>query len=187
MELKGTKMAQGRSWPLCGKKVYQRELWSNGSMVIVNMGFCSFSLPEDVYKCQCPLCSKSVTPVTCAFNNCRWKWAGSKYEPLPNPPTKYSGKWKVADNAYHQFKPNNSGGGKAQWLTQFTQKILERSQLFATFAMFTALQESIPMNVATVCIRNVSRAFLSFVKKLATTVLSASWTKLRVFEFTSWQ
>ena len=90
---------------------------ANGSMVIVNMGFCSFSLPEDVYKCQCPLCSKSVTPVTCAFNNCRWKWAGSKYEPLPNPPTKYSGKWKVADNAYHQFKPNNSGGGKAQWLT----------------------------------------------------------------------
>ena len=90
---------------------------ANRSMVIVNMGFCSFSLPEDVYKCQCPLCKKNVTPVTCAFNNCRWKWAGKKYEPLPNPPTKHAGKLEVADNAYHQFKPNTSGGGKVQWLT----------------------------------------------------------------------
>ena len=89
---------------------------ANGNMVIVNMGFGSFSLPEDVFRCQCPLCSKNVTPVTCAFNNCRWKWAGRKCE-LPNPPTKHKGEWELADNAYHYFKPNTSGGGKAQWIT----------------------------------------------------------------------
>lgn len=90
---------------------------ANGNMVIVNMGFGSFSLPEDVFKCQCPLCSKNVTPVTYAFNNCRWKWAGLRKCELPNPPTKHKGNWEVADNAYHYFKPNTSGGGKAQWIT----------------------------------------------------------------------
>ena len=97
-------------------KCINKNCEANGNMVIVNMGFESFSLPEDVYKCKCPLCSKNVTPVTCAFNNCRWKWAGSKYEALPNPPSKHSGKWQVADNAYHLFKPNTGGGGKTQWL-----------------------------------------------------------------------
>lgn len=98
-------------------KCTNEECDANGSMVIVNMGFCSFSLPEDVFKCKCPLCSKNVQPVTCAFNNCRWKWAGRKLEPLPNPPSEHRDKkWQVADDAYHLFKPKSSGGGKAQWL-----------------------------------------------------------------------
>lgn len=91
---------------------------ANGNMVIVSMGFCSFSLPEDDCKVNCPLCNEHVRPVTCAFNNCRWKWAGRKVEPLPNPPSVHRDKkWQTADDAYHLFKPNTGGSGKAQWLT----------------------------------------------------------------------
>ena len=91
---------------------------ANGNMVIISMGFCSFSLPEDDCKCKCPLCSGHVKPVTCAFNNCRWKWAGKKLEPFPNQPSEHRNKeWQIADDAYHLFKPNTDGGGKVQWLT----------------------------------------------------------------------
>ena len=98
-------------------KCTNEECEANGNMVVISMGFCSFTLPDDDCRCSCPLCSKRVQPVTCAFNNCRWKWAGKKVEPFPNPPSEYRDrKWQVADDAYHLFKPNTGGGGKAQWL-----------------------------------------------------------------------
>ena len=105
-------------------KCITKECNANGKMVIINMGFCSFSLPEDAYMCKCPLCNENVQPVTCGFNNCRWKWAGQKLD-LPNPPSIHSDKkWQMADDAYHVFKPNSGGaGGKAKWLklTIFTE------------------------------------------------------------------
>ena len=80
-------------------------------MVIVIMGFCTFTLPEDNYKCKCPLCDKLVQPVTCAFNNCRWKWTGLKLEP-PSLPSLLKCDWQEADDAYHIFKPDQGGIAK---------------------------------------------------------------------------
>lgn len=47
-------------------------------MVIVNMGFRKFDLIIDGDTCKCPMCSKPVKPITCAFNNCWWKFSGIK-------------------------------------------------------------------------------------------------------------
>lgn len=104
-------------------KCVNEECKAKGNMVIINMGFCSFTLPDDVYKCKCPLCSTHIQPVTCAFNNCRWKWAGRKLE-LHNAPTHHREEWQIADDAYHQFKPKGDSGGTAQWLKLaiFTEK-----------------------------------------------------------------
>jgi len=48
-------------------------------MVIVNMGYRRFDLLVDpVDGIKCPMCRKCVKPITCAFNNCWWKFTGIK-------------------------------------------------------------------------------------------------------------
>ena len=89
---------------------------ANGNMVVINMGFCSFELPGDTYMCKCPLCSKHVQPVTCGFNNCRWKWAGKRMQYQSRPSVHEVKTWQIADDAYHLFKPTGGDSGKVQWL-----------------------------------------------------------------------
>ena len=90
---------------------------ANGNKVIINMGFCKFLLPFDMHKCKCPLCDTQVMPITCGFNNCRWKWGGTRFEFAKPPSIHGEKKWQVADDAYHSFCPKDGGnGGKAQWL-----------------------------------------------------------------------
>jgi hypothetical protein len=49
-------------------------------MVICNMGCCTFDLLLDAGRCRCPECSTAITPVTCAFNECQWRFSGVKLE-----------------------------------------------------------------------------------------------------------
>ena len=92
---------------------------ANGNMVIINMGFCDFELPYDIYKCKCPLCDTQVTPMTCGFNNCRWKWGGIQFQSAGIPITFKDKDWQVADDAYHVFKPKDGGNGTVQWTRLF--------------------------------------------------------------------
>ncbi|CAF2942600.1 unnamed protein product [Rotaria sp. Silwood2] len=59
--------------------------------------------------CACPICHEYVEPLTCAFNNCWWKWTGIKQESKGKAPTQCSGDWRYADNAYHYFVEQISG------------------------------------------------------------------------------
>ncbi|CAF3024999.1 unnamed protein product [Rotaria sp. Silwood2] len=48
--------------------------------VIINIGLRKFDYLQDITKdtSKCPMCSKYVEPITCAFNNCYWRWEGIK-------------------------------------------------------------------------------------------------------------
>ena len=46
--------------------------------VIDNRGQGTFDLIIDAHNCKCPMCRKPVKPVTCAFNNCQWRFMGLK-------------------------------------------------------------------------------------------------------------
>ena len=48
--------------------------------VIMNLHFTSFDLTHDNFGCLCPICYQEVTPTTCGFSNCRWKWVGRKID-----------------------------------------------------------------------------------------------------------
>lgn len=52
---------------------------------------------------KCPECSEYVEPVTCAFNNCKWRWEGLRQSTPRTKPEEVSSDWKYADNAYHRF------------------------------------------------------------------------------------
>ncbi|CAF1538494.1 unnamed protein product, partial [Rotaria sp. Silwood1] len=51
-------------------------------------------------------CSKYVEPITCAFNNCVWRWEGLLQSKPGTEPKEVSGDWKYADNAYYRFDEN---------------------------------------------------------------------------------
>lgn len=77
--------------------------------VIISLGFRTFDLVSDVneYTCKCPICKQWVEPITCAFNNCWWRYEGIKsYGNLP--PKSCSCDWKQADDAYNRFDENQS-------------------------------------------------------------------------------
>lgn len=49
-----------------------------GREVIMNKKHGVFDLILDRATATCPVCSKSVVPQSCGFNNCSWRWAGKK-------------------------------------------------------------------------------------------------------------
>jgi hypothetical protein len=57
-----------------------------------------------VSKCRCPACGEYVTPLTCGFANCWWKYNGSKclrYDIVYSP-------WKQVVNHYTRFSSEKS-------------------------------------------------------------------------------
>jgi hypothetical protein len=80
--------------------------------VVIRIGMGKFDLLPDANAttCQCPKCHQYVEPMTCAFNNCYWRWSGIKQVSGKPPETCSSGdSWIHADNAYHYFDDAISG------------------------------------------------------------------------------
>ena len=55
--------------------------------VISNHGMGTFDLLEDEGECTCPMCHETITPVTCALNNCQWFCSGFKLDCAGAPET----------------------------------------------------------------------------------------------------
>ena len=82
---------------------------AHGHLVIMNKGYTEFHLINDAHTCQCPICGKGVVPITCGFNNCKWKVIGRKIDKLGQPPQMFRSDWKSAGDAYERFSPEKSG------------------------------------------------------------------------------
>lgn len=72
--------------------------------VIMPIGYKRFDMASDPNESttRCPACKKYVKPVTCGFNNCWWRYEGTK-ECENGPPQPCSKNWTKADDAYHRF------------------------------------------------------------------------------------
>ena len=79
--------------------------------VIMNMGSVCYDigLPND--KTKCPICDEYVKPITCAFNNCKFRYVGIKN--TPNGLDRVRSDWKECDNNYYRFDPGEHG--TADW------------------------------------------------------------------------
>ena len=76
---------------------------AHGNMVIMNHGFYDFDLMHnegDDVRFSCPQCAERVTPTTCGFNNCTWRYKGRKAGEM----NVLVGRWREAGNSYHRFK-----------------------------------------------------------------------------------
>lgn len=116
--LKRTEWAiSARRWRIAGQGLCLEGVCNNeecdahSEQVILTIGYKKFDMLSYVNEatCKCPICGEFVEPITCAFNNCWWKWSGVKQEGKGKPPKKCSAGWKYADNAYHYFDQNTSG------------------------------------------------------------------------------
>jgi hypothetical protein len=77
------------------------------STVIINMGvpvIFKLGLPSAKQPTNCPICQKYVKPITCAFNNCEYRYIAIK-ETI-NGLEKVKSDWKNIDNSYHRFDEN---------------------------------------------------------------------------------
>ncbi|CAF1131525.1 unnamed protein product [Adineta steineri] len=83
---------------------------AKNQLVVMNIGLRKFDfLKEFSRMSRCPECTQFVNPVTCAFNNCEWRWEGTMQKSDDTEPEDVSGDWQLADNAYHRFDENVSG------------------------------------------------------------------------------
>ncbi|CAF1269964.1 unnamed protein product [Adineta steineri] len=75
------------------------------STVIMPVGYKKIDMLDDSLEkiTKCPVCKEYVTPITCAFNNCWWKYDGVQIC-KKGPSKQCSGNWRQADDAYHRFK-----------------------------------------------------------------------------------
>ncbi|CAF1341140.1 unnamed protein product [Adineta steineri] len=82
--------------------------------VIMPIGYKKVDMLDDSLDemTKCPVCKKYVTPITCAFNNCWWRYDG-KQSCQDGPPKQCSGDWRQADDAYHRF--NEYQGEPITW------------------------------------------------------------------------
>jgi ubiquitin len=77
------------------------------NMVIINMGVpvvFKLGLPSAKQPTNCPMCQKYVKPITCAFNNCEYRYIAIK-ETI-NRLEKVKSDWKMIENSYHRFDEN---------------------------------------------------------------------------------
>ncbi|CAF1320056.1 unnamed protein product [Rotaria sp. Silwood1] len=73
----------------------------------MNIGIKDFDFLNESYKMsKCPQCSTYVEPITCAFNNCVWRWGGLLQSKPGIESKEVSGDWKYADNAYYRSDEN---------------------------------------------------------------------------------
>lgn len=83
---------------------------AHAQLVVVNIGIKTFHILNEMHKLSiCPECSAYVEPLTCAFNNCVWRWKGLMQSASDIEPKEVSMDWKYADNAYHRFDENING------------------------------------------------------------------------------
>jgi hypothetical protein len=106
-------------------KCENRTCQAYGRMVIMNMRFGTFDLLYDRDRCKCPICFNAVVPVTCAFNNCLWRFTGSKAS--ERSPVK--GKWREVGNKYCRF--DDSAGSQAEWnrLVLYTKEVTKKKEI----------------------------------------------------------
>ena len=77
------------------------------STVIINMGvpvIFKLGLPSAKQPTNCPICQKYVKPITCALNNCEYRYIAIK-ETI-NGLEKVKSDWKKIENSYHRFDEN---------------------------------------------------------------------------------
>ncbi|CAF0820216.1 unnamed protein product [Adineta steineri] len=82
--------------------------------VIMPIGYKKVSMLDDSLDkiTKCPVCKEYVNPITCAFNNCWWRYDGVQ-NCKNGPSKKCSGDWRRADDAYHRF--NEYQGEMITW------------------------------------------------------------------------
>ena len=78
-----------------------------GHMVIMNKGWTEFDLINDSHLCKCPICKERVVPITCGFNNCKWKIIARKVE--LGKPQMFKTDWKSVGDLYKYYSPEKSG------------------------------------------------------------------------------
>jgi hypothetical protein len=83
---------------------------AHGHTVIMPIGYRKFDMSNDPNETttKCPVCSEYVQPETCGFNNCWWRYDGTK-DCGNRPPEACSSSWQEADDAYHRFDEQISG------------------------------------------------------------------------------
>lgn len=81
-----------------------RKCNASDKKVIMSMGYTKFDLLSDsnANTTKCPVCKEYVSPTTCAFNNCWWRYEGLK-DNKNKPPESCSNAWTWADDAYRRF------------------------------------------------------------------------------------
>jgi hypothetical protein len=73
------------------------------------MGIGSFKIGPPNSRICCPQCDQKLPniPITCAFNNCKWKYDGVMI--VNGRDTKrVSSDWKVVGDQYYRFKESNT-------------------------------------------------------------------------------
>lgn len=75
---------------------------ANSKTVICNRGMGVFDLVLDARRVACPICLAYVEPQTCAFNNCEWRFSGTKVGRTA-PHEVRSLDWTVAGDQYNRF------------------------------------------------------------------------------------
>ncbi|CAF0781781.1 unnamed protein product [Brachionus calyciflorus] len=82
-------------------------------MVIINMEvpiIYQLGMPNQK-ETKCPQCDSYVKPITCGFNNCRWRFYGIKES--ENGPKRVSCEWKNVGDEYHRFDDDEES--MCQW------------------------------------------------------------------------
>lgn len=87
-------------------KCENRDCAAFDEMVIHSNHFSPFNLTRDG-DIECPMCYSSVTPITCGFYKCQWKFDGVR----SHDGYSISSKWNTAGgNKYHRFDADESAG-----------------------------------------------------------------------------
>lgn len=89
-------------------------------MVIVPLGMGAFDFILDQKKlCQCPVCGACVKPITAAFSNCKYRWAGIKVDNDGSPKTCKEEDFKDVGDEYLRFdesEKETGGSGMVGWV-----------------------------------------------------------------------
>ena len=84
---------------------------AHNQRVIIRIGYKRFDVLVDSNETTavCPMCREYVEPITCAFNNCWWRFEGIKRDKTRQgaAPRECSSNWERADNAYHCFEESD--------------------------------------------------------------------------------
>jgi hypothetical protein len=78
-------------------------------MVIINKSDTTiYELNAPGTTSNCPMCNKHVEALTCAFNNCEWRFFGIKKE-KNGEFKRVKCDWKISADSYHRFDPQMNG------------------------------------------------------------------------------
>lgn len=102
-----------------------RDCEAEGEMVILNKGFDDYDLVLGGTETdRCPCCYGDVTPITCTFNNCVWRYRGKKAgesNVLTGPST------EVGDS-HERFNEGSEGAEWERLLFQVRRKLAVRRE-----------------------------------------------------------